>query len=217
MHIRKFLSVPGMMIFLLFFSAPLWAETDCSKEAIAYYLERGFTHEQVVRMCRVSAHGDEAETTVHPSAATADEQAVGTSGNEWQGSLKNDDFIFFSKVILSDRLTVTPETLTYARYECISYGEEDLTGFRPRVCGVLKTTINRTGLIVLRAVKGIFIIRDAELLVKGKIQREVLNLDSLDSDDRKTFAKILDPTPATFEIKIHKDADPKAVAARLPR
>lgn len=217
MTIRKFLSLPIRAIFLLFFSAQLWAETDCSKEAIGYYLEKGFTHEQVSRMCQVCAHSDEIDTTIHQSATTVDGRASGASGNDRQGSLKNDDFEFFNKTILADSLTVTPETLTYVRDECIRYGEEDITGFRPKVCGVLRTTINRTGLIVLRAVRGMLFFRDAELLVKGEIRREVINLNSLDSDDRKTFAKILDPTPETFEIITREDADPKEIAARLPR
>jgi len=221
MSIRKFLSVPIMTIFLLFFSAQLWAETDCSKEAIAYYLEKGFTPEQVTRMCQVSAHSDETATTATTTTATTatkdDGQVADASGNERQGSLKNDDFVFFNRTILSDSLTVTPQTLTYVGEECISYDEEDMTGFRPRVCGVLKTTINRTGLVVLRAARGLFIFRDAQLLVKGEIQREVINLDSLDSDDRKTFARILDPTPETLEIKTRENADLKEVAARLPR
>jgi hypothetical protein len=221
MTIRKFLSVPIMTIFLLFFSAQLWAETDCSKEAIAYYLEKGFTPEQVTRMCQVSAHSDEtatpANTATAPAATTVDGQVADASGNKRQGSLKNDDFVFFNRTILSDSLTVTPETLTYVGEECISYGEDDITGFQPKVCGVLKTTINRTGLVVLRAVKDLFIFRKAQLLVKGEIQREVINLDSLDSDDRKTFARILDPTPETLEIRTREDADPKEVAARLPR
>ncbi len=221
MIIRKFLSASIMTIFLLFFSAQLWAETDCSKEAIAYYLEKGFTPEQVTRMCQVPAHSDEtatpANTATAPTATTVDGQVADASRNERWGSLKNDDFVFFSKTILSDSLTVTPETLTYVGEECISYGEDDITGFQPKVCGVLKTTINRTGLIVLRAVKDLFIFRKAQLLIKGEIQREVINLDSLDSDDRKTFARILDPTPETLEIRIREDADPKEVAARLPR
>lgn len=217
MTIRKLLSLPIGIIFLLVFSAQLWAETDCSKEAIAYYLEMGFTHEQVSRMCQVSAHSDETDTTPHQSVTTVDGPAAGASWNDQQGSLNNDDFVFFNKAILSDRLTVTPETLTYVRDECVRYGEEDITGFRPRVCGVLKTTINRAGLIVLRAVRGLYFFKDAELLVKGEIQREVINLNSLDSDDRNIFAKILDPTPETFEIKLRDNVNPKAIAARLPR
>jgi len=218
MIIRKFLSVPIMTIFLLFFSAQLRAETDCSKEAIGYYLEKGFTPEQVSRMCQVSAHNDATDTTANTATATTvDGQVADASGHNRPGSLNNDDFVFFSKTILSDSLTVTPETLTYVGEECITYDEEDITGFRPKVCGVLRTTINRTGLVVLRAAKGVFIFRDAQLLVKGEIQREVINLDSLDSDDRKTFARILDPTPRTLEIQTREDADPKEVAARLPR
>ncbi|MCK4710401.1 MAG: hypothetical protein KAU21_17430, partial [Gammaproteobacteria bacterium] len=131
--------------------------------------------------------------------------------------LDRDELLFFSKSILSDTLTVTPDTLTYVIDECIRYGEEDITGFRPKLCAVFKTTINRVGLKVVRAVKRMSIFRDAELVVKGDIRREVVNINELDSDDRKTIEKIIDPTPETFEIVTREGIDPVKVAARLPR
>lgn len=220
MTTRKFISFPVLTILSLFFSAQLWAETDCSKEAIAYYLEKGFTPDQVSRMCAVPGHRDTTDSTIQQSTSV-DGQAAATSANDLQNSPDNDELLFFNKTILSDSLTVTPETLTYIRDECVNYGEEenmsDSFSFQAKVCGVLKTTINRVGLEVLRAVKGIPLIRDTELLVKGEIQREVINFNSLNSDDQKTFEKVLDPTPETFDIQIRDDADPKEIAARLPR
>lgn len=207
-----------MASLLLFFSAQVWAETDCSKEAIGFYLEKGFTPEQLSRMCQLSASDATSDTATSQSTVPADGLAPDASGNGQQLPSQNEDLVFFIKTILSDKLTVTPETLTYTRDECIKYGEEDIyTNWRPKVCGVLKTTINRVGLVVLSAVKGIPIIRDPELLVKGEIHREVINLDDLDSKDRETFDKILDPTPETFDIKFREDADPKKIADRLPR
>lgn len=207
---NQFYSLPIFAVLTLFFSTQVLAETDCSKEAIGFYLDKGFTPEQVSRMCQVSTHGDTNGSTVDESITSAKGQAADAGRNE--------DLVFFNKAILSDKLTVTPQTLTYIRDECVRYGEEDIyTNWRPKVCGVLKTTITRMGLVVLRAVKGIPIIRDTELLVKGEIHREVLNLDSLNSKDRETFGKILQPWPETFDIQIREDADPKEIAARLPR
>lgn len=211
MTIRIFLV---LTILTSFFSAQLRAETDCSKEAIGYYLEKGFTTEQISRMCQAPALSSTTDNvTRQPS--NIDEQATDSNGNNQHSSVN--DEVYFNRTILADSITLTPQTLTYVRAQCIEYGEEDITGFKPKVCGVLKTTINRVGLVVLRAVKRLSIFRDAELLVKGEIRREVINLSSLNDDDQKTFSKILDPTPETFNIETRKDADPEAIAARLPR
>ena len=208
----KLLSFPVVSI-SLFFSAQLWAATDCSREAISYYLEKGFTVEQVSRMCQASS----VDVPAAASETLQVEQAAAKEVNP-ADSIDNDEQIFFNKTIISDSLSVTPQTLTYVRDQCIKYGEEDtITGFRSKVCGVIKTSINRVGLKVLRVVNGASIFRDAELLVEGQIQREVVNLDSLSSADRKTFEKILEPSPTTFNIETREDSDPQKVAVRLPR
>lgn len=208
---NKLFSFLALASLLLFFCAQAWAETDCGREAIAFYLDKGFTPEQISRMCQASV--DSSDT----GDPTSGQFTSVVSGTPVDVNL-DDEAIFFNKTILSDTLTVTPETLTYVREECIKYGEEDVnTTFRPKVCGVLKTTINRVGLVVLRAVKGLSIFRDAELLVKGEIRREVMNLDALDSDDRNAFSKVLDPAPQTFDIQVRDGADPTEIAARLPR
>lgn len=193
-------------------STQLLAETDCSKEAIGFYLEKGFTTEQISRMCQYSAAETSGTTTNQVQPATVDRQVQETG----QAASDNEELIFFNRTIISDSLSVSPEVLSYVRDECIRYGEEDdFTNFRPKVCGVIKTTIQRVGLKVLRAVKGIPIIRDAELLVQGEIQREVLNLDSLAQKDRNTFEKVMQKNPETFDIQTRNDADPEEVARRL--
>ena len=215
MIIKKIPSLSVIAISLVISTQTL-AATDCSKDAIGFYLDKGFSPEQISRMCQYSPAVENAVSTqMQPSVNN--EQATITKQNI--PVLATDgDFLFFNKTILSNSLTVTPDTLTYVRDECVRYGEEDeFTSFRPKVCGMIKTTINRVGLKVLRAVKGLSIIRDAELLVQGDIRRQVLNVESLNSKDRKVFEKVLDKTPDTFNIETREDADPEEVAKRLAR
>ncbi|MBT3204007.1 MAG: hypothetical protein HOM14_06980 [Gammaproteobacteria bacterium] len=209
MNMIRFLLHSTLTMLLLLTSAQLWAETDCSKDAIGFYMDKGFTPAQVTQMCQCSTSSSDNNSTA--KAATSTGESANLVAQE-QGEL-----LFFSTSILSDTLTVTPDTLTYVIDECIRYGEEDITGFRPKVCAVFKTTISRVGLKVLRAVKGVSIFRDAELLVQGDIKREIVNFNELDSKDQKAIKKIFDPSPETFDIVTRKGADPKKVAARLPR
>jgi len=213
-----------LTVLLLLSSSPLWAEIDCSKEAIGFYLDRGFTTAQVSQMCQcsgsssTSSAGDSTTPTAAavsvPVVAAAPTAAPKAASENLQSS---DELILFSTTILADTLSVTPDTLTYVKERCIEYGEEDITGFRPRVCGVFKTIINRVGLKVLSAKNGLSIIRDAELIVEGDIQREVLNINELSDRVRKKLDKVFVASPKIYEIKTRKGADVKKVAAQLPR
>ncbi len=204
---NNFLSILIACI-LLFCSSQLWAETDCSREAVGFYLEKGFTPEQISRMCQA------------PPASVpepANKQSV-TPGDSDKAVSDNDEEMFFTKSILADSVSITPQTLIFTRDQCIKYGRPmPISEIREKVCGNIQTTINRVGLKVLKAIKRISIFRDAEFLVEGEIHREVLNLDTLDSDDQKVFAKILDPYPAKFNIETRDDADPVEMAVRLPK
>ncbi len=208
----KILYLQVLTVISLSFPTQLWAETDCSRDAIGYYLEKGFTPEQVSRMCQATVPS--ASTSISTFQAEVTKPVQQTSSE----AMMIDEQVFFNKTILADSLSITPQALSYVRDQCIRYGEEDIiTGFRPKVCGSVKTTINRVGLIVLSAVKGFSIFKDPELLVKGQIHREVINFEELSSTDRKAFEKILDPSPETFNIETRADTNTQEVAARLPR
>ncbi len=210
-----------LTVLLLLTSSQLWAEIDCSKEAIGFYLDRGFTTDQVSQMCQCSGStstSSSVKDSTTPTAAAVSVPVVTASPKATSQNLQNtEELVLFSSSIVADTLSITPDTLTYVKDRCMEYGEEDITGFRPKVCGVFKTVINRVGLQVLSAKNGLSIIRDAELIVKGDIQREVLNINELSDRARKKLKKVFVASPETFEIKTRKGADVKKVAAQLPR
>ncbi len=214
-----------LTVLLLLTSSQLWAEIDCSKEAIGFYLDRGFTPAQVSQMCQCSGSssssatsGSSVKNSTTPAAAVASVPVVASASKTANENLQNtEELQLFSASILADTLSITPDTLTYVKERCIEYGEEDITGFRPRVCGVFKTIIKRVGLKVLSAKNGLSIIRDAEFIVQGDIQREVLNINELSDRVRKRLKNVFVASPETFDIQTRKGADVKKVAEQLPR
>ncbi|MCP4076985.1 MAG: hypothetical protein GY744_12485 [Gammaproteobacteria bacterium] len=207
-----------LTVLLLLASTQLWAEIDCSKEAIGFYLDRGFTTDQVTQMCQCSGSSTSVNKSTTPTAIAASVPVVTSVPGTANQNLQNtDELHLFSASIVADTLSINSDTLTYVNDGCMRYGEEDITGFRPKVCGVFKTTIKRVGLKVLSAKNGLSIIRDAEFIVQGDIQREVLNINELSDRNRKKLKKVFVASPEIFEIQTRKGADVKKAAEQLPR
>lgn len=130
-------------------------------------------------------------------------------------SAHQDELIFYSKSILSDKVEVTHEVLSYIRKECFEYGEIDMTGFRDHVCAVVQTDLKFAGARVVKASSGIPFIRDTELLIQSDIQRRVLNLDELDARKRKILGQVLETHPQEIDLPLRDGVDPVKVADHL--
>lgn len=241
MHAKSFFSTTILLSALLTGSTA-WANA-CSKADIDFYLQRGFSHEQVVRLCSnapvmmqnsapspgssvpkntqqatpapasTQAKPAPAVTTIAPPVETT-APAITTpkpAGNV----VSRGDLIYFKTAIKSDQVDLTPDTLSYLLGGCIKYGEADFNGFKEEACVNTRTTIQRKGLQVIKAQKGILLIRDQKLIVAGDIQREVLNIDKLKAKKREAFLAEYDLNPEQLNIPVRSGIDPRDVAARL--
>ncbi len=200
----------GLIFGILLLHQPLWGGS-CNMAQIDAFLQRGFTHEQVVELCATPApttpKKDSAPTT---SPASRPPHALSDS------SIDKDTF-YLQTVIDADRVKVNPEAIIYWRDKCFKYGAEDFTGFRPEACVNMRTTINRKGLKVVRAAKGIILIRDQELIVDGNIKQDVLNPEKLKPKILKTFHADYPSSPTRINIPVKKGIDPVKVAETLKR
>ena len=223
---KSFFSITILLSFLFTFSTA-WANV-CSKADIDFYLQRGFSHEQVVRLCsnapvmgqktpaKTSPAPAQTKPVVTPAISTTDTTTPTTDTTQPAGNMvSQSDLIYFKTAIESDQVELTPDSLSYTRSGCIKYGEEDITGFKEDACVTTRTKIERSGLKVLKAQSGIFLIRDAELIVAGKITREVLDADKLKTKKRKTFLAEYSLNPAQINIPLRSGIKPNEVAARL--
>lgn len=146
-------------------------------------------------------------------AATALRRAV-IKGDASSQVTPNDDLIFFYKSILADKITLTSQSLIYIKKECFEYGNEDITGFREKVCVRVQTDIRLPGLNIIKASdKRLF--SDAELIIKSEINRKILNGKTLSIKERQALNKIFDPEPTRFDIPLRDGIDPEEVAEYL--
>lgn len=181
-------------------------QTDCSIDAIKFYLASNFSTEQISRMCQMPAH----------SAATSHaDKTPDPVAKKTKLSQKNDsETLFFNRTIISDLLTASDSELYYKAKECIRYGDEDITGFKEKVCTSITTRIQRNHLKIIRVSKKSFF-SDNELLVKGDIKREISDKTLLNDEQLEILAEYLDLNPDVFEIQLRDDADPQQVADAL--
>lgn len=180
---------------------------------IDQFLQRGFTHEQVVELC-----GN--PQTSEPSSSQQDSEPTPTPTQEpatQPNSEIDKDTFYLQTVIDADKVEVTPEAIIYWRDKCYAYGSEGFTGFRPEACVNMRTTINRKKLKVVRAAKAIIMIRDQEMIVSGEIKQDVLNPKKLKPKTLKSFNTDYPSSLTEINIPVKKGIDPAKVAETLKR
>ena len=189
------------------------AATDCSQQAIQFYLEKGFTHDQIVKMCN-----DPVTNQIPVEAPAIKEVPDKPDGRELTSVSSNfqEDTFYFNNNILADKVSFSAQQLSYTREECIVIGDSDMFIYNDKYCAEVHTDIALPGLKVLKAVKGSFF-SETELLIQSTIQRTLLNENSLDAKTRRVFSKMMKLHPEDIDIPIRDDIDPEQVAHRLRR
>jgi len=184
-------------------------------EQIDQLLQRGFDRNQIVTLCgkqHSTPPSKKPELKPEPSTKPSP-QTIGAP----PGTTVDKDSFYLQTVIDADKVEVTAEALTYWRDKCYAYGTEGFTGFRPEACVNMRTSILREGLKVVRATKGILLIRDQELIVSGNIQQKILNPRKLKPKELKRLSADYPTSPKKINIPIKKGINPVKVAETLKR
>ena len=209
MNLNTLRNRTALILGAMLLNQPLWSGS-CDMEQIDQFLQRGFTHEQVVELC-----GNPQPATPSNEKNTASTQQ---SETETQSDTDIDKSAFYLQTVIdADKIEVTPDATTYWRDKCYAYGSEGFTGFRPEACVNMRTTIQRKGLKVVRAAKGIIMIRDQEMIVSGDIKQEVLNSEKLKPKALKAFTADYPSSLTKTNIPVKKGIDPMDVAETLKR
>jgi len=200
----------GLLFGILLLNQPLWAGS-CNMGQIDQFLQRGFTHEQVVKLCGNPQTSEPSPSQTDPESAP--NQKPDTQPNS---GIEKDTF-YLQTVIDADKIEITPDAIIYWRDKCYAYGTEGFTGFRPEACINMRTTIQRKGLKIVRAAKGIIMIRDQEMIVSGDIKQDVLNPKKLKPKTLKNFNADYPSSLTEINIPVKKGIDPVKVAETLKR
>lgn len=221
MNLSQRLSVVACITISAFNSNAIAA--DCSPNDVDHYLDSGFSHEQIVKLCTGSqdltpAKGAQKDDS-QPNSMTEDKAPIESQiGHEAPNiSSSREDEIYFETVIVGNPVSLTPEKLIFERKECVEYGEINISGIRDKVCVNTLTTIDFDGLQILEASKAVFLIREQTLRVKGTISRVYLDISKHKKHKAAEIKKQLSTHPAHLNIPVTQGIDPQDVALRIKR
>lgn len=197
---------------------------NCSMQQIDQYLKKGFTHDQVVKLCTtakpapqqpaapVSSNGDlyeglsgKSPKTANPTPQTSTQPA------------NNEDQLYFATVLDASPVIVSRDKLSYESKECAVYGDMDITQMRDKACIHSRVNIPFAGLTIISAQKSIPLIRDQELMIKGNITREYIDTGNLNQYQMQAVQEQLPLIVNQLDIPVKKGINPKDVATRLNR
>ncbi len=188
---------------ILLASLQLSAHAACSREDIDYYLQRGFTHDQVVRLCGAPASSPAQQpSSTAPSAAAPDSGELATLS-------------WLRAALDAEDVQLAPETLTLIQDRCFPYGEENAIGFREEICGKMTTSLQRKGLEIVRVKDPIPLLRDAQLLIRTRVTRKMEYRKKIKATSKRQFMADYPPQADTLDVPLKSGQKPSVVARKL--
>ena len=151
---------------LMTFSSQVNAE--CSRDDITFYLEKGFSTDQIAAMCS------------EPSAKAQND------GQQSTASSLSEEALFLSRAIQAQKIKLNDDSLQYTLKTCIKYGDVDDYGFAPKVCPDVIFSISLKGLVVLDTGLEYGFYGEQQIQVKSSaIKREIIgNLQDQKEEDK---------------------------------
>ncbi|HHL19740.1 MAG TPA: hypothetical protein ENJ33_08390 [Thiothrix sp.] len=186
---------------------------SCSKNDIDHYLKSGFTHDQVVKLCETPVARPAVNTPYQAPVATT--PATAQPYNALAPTSQDANQLYFETVINANPVTLSGDSLIFERKECATYGDIDMTQTRDKACVKTRTTIQLKDLQIIRAQKAILMVRKQELVVKGTITREYLDLAKHNKYKIAAIQQQLPAHPEELNIPVKKGIDPTRVVTKL--
>ena len=167
---------------------------DCSREDIDHYLDRGFSPQQVLELCRPEMPDE------------TDQSAQARDASYWRD------------VIHAREVRLSADTLSFVRDQCIAYDRPNFAQQRKKACGKVYYSIGLDGLEVLETSKKLLYWGQNSIAVSSpSIQRRYeLNQSDLPERDQRILKREL-PRGDSVDIPIHDGVALDVVASRLQR
>lgn len=178
---------------------------SCSRADVDYYLQRGFTTDQVTRLCSTAAPAPQAQ---YPAQAYAPVNP--------QTQKMRDDQNFLQTALNARNVKLTKDGLSYSAEECDTYEHHPLRReMDEEVCVKSNVNVKFAGLKIVDSQRGFLMLRDSELIVQGDITREYTNFNKIRRQDRSLVKQLMPTKPKTLKIRARRGMDPELIAERL--
>jgi len=198
----------------LFSTGKIFANS-CSNADITFYLQKGFTHDQVVRLCASKSSNTVARPQAQKPAPPTVNSGYVNPPPAKQYNTAREGQVYLEAALKASNVRLTPPILSYSSKECIEYGNKNNSDLNDEACVKSNISINLNGLRVVKATKGLFLIKDVELIVEGNIKREYVNINAIRRQDREAIMSLLPTNPRQINLPVKSGIIPSQVVEKL--
>ena len=154
-----------------------FAEAECSRNDVEYFLKKGFSREQVVAIC------EEAKPKQFGESAVQNEEDYEAYNRELETRLRverklqreEDDVALLKTAIAGDDIKITSDWLDFKSPFCISAGNNPDVEARIKVCPKVLYRIYFKGLRVKDYERKYLVFGTREIEVEGTIKRKLMH------------------------------------------
>jgi hypothetical protein len=175
-HLRRFASASfGVFLCLVLVDT----EAACNREDVDFYTSRGFTTEQITRLCSSGENTDQEEGYV----AYSDEHYA-KNDEQYRSRLRLEREVFLRNAILATEITLRGKYFSYTTEECVSEGVEKDRAFKLQACPSIRVNIDlMQAEIKQKEYKEHVLFGRSHLKVLGGVEKKILGgLDHLKND-----------------------------------
>jgi hypothetical protein len=225
-HALKGFSFPTvLLIFATLVSVEAFAA--CPREDVSFYLQQGFTHEQIIKLCSepspleqkttIPTNTPPAQKTLSPHSQQRTKPLVASPAiqHETSGIYGNSDAIFLATAIEAYDVEVTENTIMFTRKECFTYGQEDWNEFKNSACPTVKYTIVRGELKILERDNGFFGLGATALYISGNIKADILDLGKFKQSHQEEINQTIQQNTEKLKIDVRSGMPQNKVEAIL--
>jgi len=200
-----------IIIIFAFFLSSSYLYANCSKEDIDYYLEKGFSHDQVTKLC-----SSESKSKKNNNYISFKDEYVDTQDAEYQKRMRIERQVFLKGSIAARNVKIRGSILSYLEEICgrnsiKKSGSAD--GANVEGCAMVKTSINLANIEVNpNAKRERVFFGDKQIHVKGEVDKKIVGgLENLDAFSKKLITPVLtqkiSSKPDEARIPIKKGLD----------
>lgn len=170
---KHFMTRYKLILILLIYLFSKSSVANCSKEDINYYLEKGFTTEQVTALCS----GDDRLTSIKEDVYKSySEEYADEEDEEYLRKMRIERQVFFKSSLGVQSVDIRKDILTFIVYECAKDGlAKPGSDFNKKGCAEVLTKIKLSEVeVVEKEFKEKVFFGNRQILVKGNVVTKIV-------------------------------------------
>jgi hypothetical protein len=188
-------------------STSAWAA--CERSDIEFYLDKGFSPEQITSLC--------AAPVVKPAASAPATAVLTPVADNQSVAVQQDVLTDLAKALKVEGLGIENGSLVFQQRFKAKFGEEDVFGNLQEVKPTMQVSIPLSSMRLIKVAKHIPIIRGAYVLLSGDVQQDLLASEQYKPKQLDGINEFLTEELGqnTVKIKVRSGADINKVGADL--